>query len=206
VGLVLSFGLAMMMEFNDTSIRSIEDVNEYIGLEVIGTIPRMRFGRPRGGRRRRATYVSTVDEEQIDSCIVTQHDPKSPISEAYRTLRTNFQFATIKEKPHGDGNQCGAGRGQDDDGGEPGGDDGGSRHARADRGHGLAAPQCAPRAAHGAGPRPRRRVAEGWNQRASSVPTRIENLWIISSGRVPPNPSELIGSDHMAALHGPVGR
>ena len=98
-GCVLAFALAMMMEYNDTSIRSIEDVNEYIGLEVIGTIPRMRFGRPRGGRRRRATYVSTVDEEQIDSCIVTQHDPKSPISEAYRTLRTNFQFATIKEKP-----------------------------------------------------------------------------------------------------------
>ena len=29
-------------------------------------------------------------------------------------------------------------------------------------------------------------------------PTRVDNLSIISSGRVPPNPSELIGSDRMA--------
>src|SRR5690606_27400646 len=89
----------MMWELNNTSIKSIEDVNTHLGLEVIGTIPRMRFGRPRRflSRRRRATYVTTMDEEQIDACIVTQHDPKSPISEAYRTLRTNFQFATLSE-------------------------------------------------------------------------------------------------------------
>jgi capsular exopolysaccharide synthesis family protein len=28
-------------------------------------------------------------------------------------------------------------------------------------------------------------------------PTRIQNLWVLSSGRVPPNPSELIGSEGM---------
>ncbi len=206
VGLVLSFGLAMIIEFNDTSIRSIEDVNEYIGLEVIGTIPRMRFGRPRGGRRRRATYVSTVDEEQIDSCIVTQHDPKSPISEAYRTLRTNFQFATIKLKPKtvmvtsavpGEGKTTTAvnlavtmaDRGMrvlivDTDLRRPNV----HRVLRMERGPGLADV-----------------LREGLDPKSVIRPTRIENLWIISSGRVPPNPSELIGSDHMAALMGQLG-
>jgi capsular exopolysaccharide synthesis family protein len=206
VGLVLSFGLAMMIEFNDTSIRSIEDVNEYIGLEVIGTIPRMRFGRPRGGRRRRATYVSTVDEEQIDSCIVTQHDPKSPISEAYRTLRTNFQFATLKLKPKtvmvtsavpGEGKTTTAvnlavtmaDRGMrvlivDTDLRRPNV----HRVLRMERGPGLADV-----------------LREGLDPKSVIRPTRIENLWIISSGRVPPNPSELIGSDHMAALMGQLG-
>lgn len=206
VGLVLSIGLAMVIEFNDTSIRSIEDVNEYIGLEVIGTIPRMRFGRPRGGRRRRATYVSTVDEEQIDSCIVTQHDPKSPISEAYRTLRTNFQFATIKLKPKtvmvtsavpGEGKTTTAvnlavtmaDRGMrvlivDTDLRRPNV----HRVLRMERGPGLADV-----------------LREGLDPKSVIRPTRIENLWIISSGRVPPNPSELIGSDHMAALMGQLG-
>ncbi|HPO16239.1 MAG TPA: hypothetical protein PLI09_22580, partial [Candidatus Hydrogenedentes bacterium] len=93
-GFILALCYALMYEYNDTSIRNIEDVSEYIGLEVIGTIPRMRFGKPRGRKRRRATYVTTVEEERVDACIVTQHDPKSPISEAYRTLRTNYQFAT----------------------------------------------------------------------------------------------------------------
>lgn len=206
LGLVLSVALAMIIEFNDTSIRSIEDVNEYIGLEVIGTIPRMRFGRPRGGRRRRATYVSTVDEEQIDSCIVTQHDPKSPISEAYRTLRTNFQFATIKRKPRtvmvtsavpGEGKTTTAvnlavtmaDRGMrvlivDTDLRRPNV----HRVLRMERGPGLADV-----------------LREGLDPKSVIRPTRIENLWIISSGRVPPNPSELIGSDHMASLMGQLG-
>jgi len=205
-GFVLSFALAMMVEYNDTSIRSIEDVNEFIGLEVIGTIPRMRFGRPRGGRRRRATYVSTVDEEQIDGCIVTQHDPKSPISEAYRTLRTNFQFATIKEKPRtvmvtsavpGEGKTTTAvnlavtmaDRGMrvlivDTDLRRPNV----HRVLRMERGPGLADV-----------------LREGLEPKSVIRPTRIENLWIISSGRVPPNPSELIGSDHMARLMGQLG-
>jgi len=205
-GCVLAFALAMMMEYNDTSIRSIEDVNEYIGLEVIGTIPRMRFGRPRGGRRRRATYVSTVDEEQIDSCIVTQHDPKSPISEAYRTLRTNFQFATIKDKPRtvmvtsavpGEGKTTTAvnlavtmaDRGMrvlivDTDLRRPNV----HRVLRMERGPGLADV-----------------LREGLEPKSVIRPTRIENLWIISSGRVPPNPSELIGSEHMAQLMAQLG-
>lgn len=206
IGFVVIFGFAMMMEYNDTSIRSIEDVNEYIGLEVIGTIPRMRFGRPRGGRRRRATYVSTVDEEQIDSCIVTQHDPKSPISEAYRTLRTNFQFATIKDKARtvmvtsavpGEGKTTTAvnlavtmaDRGMrvlivDTDLRRPNV----HRVLRMERGPGLADV-----------------LREGLEPKSVIRPTRIENLWIISSGRVPPNPSELIGSDHMAQLMAQLG-
>ncbi|MCF6283844.1 MAG: polysaccharide biosynthesis tyrosine autokinase [Candidatus Hydrogenedentes bacterium] len=206
IAFVVTFGFVMLMEYNDTSIRSIEDVNEYIGLEVIGTIPRMRFGRPRGGRRRRATYVSTVDEEQIDSCIVTQHDPKSPVSEAYRTLRTNFQFATIKKKPRtvmvtsavpGEGKTTTAvnravtmaDRGMrvlivDTDLRRPNV----HRVLRMERGPGLADV-----------------LREGLEPKSVIRPTRIENLWIISSGRVPPNPSELIGSDHMAQLMAQLG-
>lgn len=206
IGFIVMFVFAMVTEYNDTSIRSIEDVNEYIGLEVIGTIPRMRFGRPRGGRRRRATYVSTVDEEQIDSCIVTQHDPKSPISEAYRTLRTNFQFATIKDKPQtvmvtsavpGEGKTTTAvnlavtmaDRGMrvlivDTDLRRPNV----HRVLRMERGPGLADV-----------------LREGLDSQSVIRPTRIDNLWIISSGRVPPNPSELIGSDHMAALMEQLG-
>jgi len=198
LGLLCSFGFAMMLQANDTSIRSIEDVNLYIGLEVLGTIPKMRFGKPRGGRRRRATYVTTVDEEQIDACIVTQHDPKSPISEAYRTLRTNFQFATINQRPKtvmvtsavpGEGKTTTAvnlavtmaDRGirvliVDTDMRRPNV----HRVLRMERGPGMADV-----------------LREGIDIHSVIRATRVENLWIISSGRVPPNPSELIGSERM---------
>jgi capsular exopolysaccharide synthesis family protein len=206
LGFVSAFGLAMLQEANDTSIRSIEDVNLYIGKEVIGTIPRMRFGRPRGSRRQRATFVTTVDEEQIDACIVTQHDPKSPISEAYRTLRTNFQFATLNARPRtvmvtsavpGEGKTTTAtnlavtmaDRGirvliVDTDLRRPNV----HRVLRMERGPGLADV-----------------LREGLEPKSVIRPTRIENLWIVSSGRVPPNPSELIGSDRMADLMRQLG-
>lgn len=205
-GFVFSFCLAMMWEANDTSIRSIEDVKEYIGLEVIGTIPEMRFGSPRGGRRRRATYVTTVDEEQVDACIVTLHDPKSPISEAYRTLRTNYQFATINQKPKtlmvtsavpGEGKTTTAAniavtmadRGMrvlivDTDLRRPNV----HRVFRMERGPGLADV-----------------LREGLDIQSVIRPTRVQNLWIISSGRVPPNPSELIASEGMAEVMEQLG-
>ena len=197
VGFVIGFGLAIMFEIMDTSIRSIEDVATYVGLEVIGTIPRMRFGK--GARhRRKGDYVTTTDEDQIDACIVTQHDPKSPISEAYRTLRTNFQFATMKIKPRtlmvtsavpGEGKTTTAvnfavtmaDRGirvllVDTDLRRPNV----HRVLKIERGPGLADV-----------------LREGLDVHSVIRKTRVENLWIISSGRVPPNPSELIGSDRM---------
>ncbi len=200
-GFILALCYALMYEYNDTSIRNIEDVSEYIGLEVIGTIPRMRFGKPRGRKRRRATYVTTVEEERVDACIVTQHDPKSPISEAYRTLRTNYQFATLKQNPRtlmltsavpGEGKTTTAVNTAvtmadfgmrvlivDTDLRRPNV----HRVLRMERGLGLAD------------------VLKGEVDIDSVVrPTRIRNLWIVSSGRVPSNPSELIGSERMTEV------
>ncbi len=207
VGFVVGFGLAVMLEIMDTSIRSIDDVTNYIGLEVIGTIPKMRFGKPKGGRRKRGTYVPEAKEDQIDACIVTQHDPKSPISEAYRTLRTNFQFATIKQKPRtvmvtsavpGEGKTTTAvnmavtmaDRGIrvliiDTDLRRPNV----HRFLRMERGPGLADV-----------------LRDGADIQSAIRKTPIENLWIISCGRVPPNPSELIGSERMQKLMAQLGR
>ena len=206
VGFAVGFGLAVMLEIMDTSIRSIEDVASYIGLEVIGTIPRMRFGKPKGGRPRKGTYVPHVSEQQVDACIVTQHDPKSPISEAYRTMRTNFQFATIKNKPKtvmitsavpGEGKTTTAvnmavtmaDRGirvllVDTDLRRPNV----HRVLKMERGPGLADV-----------------LRDDLDIHSVIRETTIENLWIISSGRVPPNPSELIGSDRMLRIMQQLG-
>ena len=203
VGFLLGFGLAIMLEMMDTSIRSAEDVMEYVNLEVIGTIPMMRFGKPKGRKRgrRRGTYVSLDDESQIDACIVTQHDPKSPVSEAYRSLRTNFQLATIHEKAKtimvtsavpGEGKTTTAvnlavtmaDSGMkvlliDTDLRRPNV----HRVLKMERGPGLADV-----------------LREQIDVNSVIRSTRIENLSVVSSGRVPPNPSELIGSERMQGL------
>ncbi len=198
-GFVIGFAFAFVYEMLDTSIRGIDDVLRYVGLEVIGTIPKMKFTRRRGHRR--GVYVTLTDDEQTDACIVTQHDPKSPISEAYRALRTNFQFATIQEKPRvlmvtsavpGEGKTTTAVNLAvtfadsgvrvlliDTDLRRPH-----VHHVlKMERGRGLADV-----------------LREGVDFRGVIRPTRVENLSIISSGRVPPNPSELIGSTRMQQL------
>lgn len=206
VGFVIGFALAMIWESIDTSIRSIQDITEYIGLEVIGTIPKMKFGAPSGWGRRRGTYVSLPDEGDIDACIVTQHDPKSPVSEAYRQLRTNFLLETVQMHPRtimvtsavpAEGKTTTAvnmavtmaDRGMrvvvmDTDLRRP------NVHKvlKMERGAGLAD------------------VLRGDVDLASVVrPTRIQNLWTLSSGRVPPNPSELIGSEQMQRVMAQLG-
>lgn len=201
IGFVVGFGLAMMMDLTDTSIKTIEDANRYLGLEVIGMIPKMKFGKPTRRSQRRGAYVVSTDEEQVDACIVTQHDPKSPISEAYRSFRTNFQFATIQQNPRtimitsavpGEGKTTTAvnlavtmaDRGMrvlivDTDLRRP------NVHKvlKIERGPGLADV-----------------LRERIPIKKVIRPTRVENLWIITSGRVPPNPSELIGSERMKRL------
>lgn len=201
LGFLAGFGWSVMDEMMDTSIRSPEDVTQFIQLEVLGMIPLMRFGKPGRRGKRRGAYVVGKDEEEIDACIVTQHDPKSPIAEAYRSLRTHFQFATIQQRPKtvmitsavpGEGKTTTAvnfavtmaDQGlrvlvADTDLRRPNV----HRVLRTERGPGLADVL-------------RERIP------VENVirPTAVENLWALSSGRVPPNPSELIGSERMRRL------
>jgi capsular exopolysaccharide synthesis family protein len=205
VGFVAGFGMAMLLEAINTSIRRPEDVAEYLDLDLIGTIPLMIFGRARRGRRG-ARYVIGVDEGEVDASLITKHDPKSPISEAYRALRTRFQFATIEMDPRtvmvtssvpGEGKTTTAVNMAvtmadsglrvlllDTDLRRPNV----HRVLRMERGTGLADV-----------------LREGLDVRSAIRPTQVENLWMISSGRVPPNPSELIGSERMTRVMARLG-
>lgn len=204
-GLLFGLMCALLFESFDTSIHSAEDVAEYIGIEVLGTIPEMKFGRRPA--RRRGAHMTLTDDEYIDACIVTQYDPKSPVSEAYRALRTNLQFATIQKKPKtvmvtsavpGEGKTTTAvnlavtmaDQGMrvlliDTDLRRPNV----HRFLKMDRGPGLADV-----------------LRANIDYKSILRPTRTENLWIVSSGHVPPNPSELIGSDRMKRFIAQAGQ
>jgi len=47
---------------------------------------------------RKLEKMGTVEGRKIESRLITHLDPKSPVSEAYRTLRTNLQFSKIDHK------------------------------------------------------------------------------------------------------------
>lgn len=68
LGLGSGIGLAYFIEYLDTSVKTVNDVERYLGLPVIGVIPQK---------------VKPLVDEGGDS----------PHAEAYRVLRTNMQFA-----------------------------------------------------------------------------------------------------------------
>ncbi len=71
VGLVMGIGLAFFIEYLDTSVKTIDDVERTLQAPVIGVIPQ---------------NVGTLLEE----------GPESPHAEAYRVLRTNLLFSRKK--------------------------------------------------------------------------------------------------------------
>ncbi|MEE9119966.1 MAG: SH3 domain-containing protein, partial [Syntrophobacteria bacterium] len=84
IGLVIGLVLALIVETMDTSLGTIEDVEEILGVPVLGVIPAVdEF----------STREKGQDGVKLkDRPLVTHFAPRSPVSEAYRSLRTNLQF------------------------------------------------------------------------------------------------------------------
>ena len=96
IGLIVGFsfgiGLSFLIESFDKSIKTTEEVEEYINLPVFSTIPKIQSN---SNNKLKYGKNNNIDREisAITSKLITGHDPKSPASEAFRTLRTNIQFA-----------------------------------------------------------------------------------------------------------------
>jgi succinoglycan biosynthesis transport protein ExoP len=85
LGLFLGVFFAIVMENLDTSIGTIEDVESYLEVPVLGVIPSIEV-EPEGKGEEPAA------ERRRDSLLIITMDPKSPVIEAYRALRTNIIF------------------------------------------------------------------------------------------------------------------
>lgn len=97
VGLLLGFGLAYLLEKLDTTIRDVEEIEDYLGLNVLGIVPNIT---EKEIDQHRKIMEGEEESEQmigenIQSHLITHAAPKSPISEAYRTIRTNIQFSSV---------------------------------------------------------------------------------------------------------------
>ncbi len=77
VGGALAAGIALLIEYLDDTIRSADEATQILGLPTLAVIN--RFGKTRDSYSER---------------LITLRDPGSPISEQYRTLRTNLLFSS----------------------------------------------------------------------------------------------------------------
>lgn len=87
LGLGLGVGLTFAREYFDNSLKTIEDV-EHGGFTVLGSVPFIK--NKRNGISGKNGNSSELF--RMRSRLVTHLEPKSAVSEAYRTFRTNLQF------------------------------------------------------------------------------------------------------------------
>jgi receptor protein-tyrosine kinase len=75
LGLLLGIGLALLIERLDDAVYTKEDAEEAAGVPVLAMVPLLPGWRPKDG-----------------AYLVAREDPKSPVTESYRALRTALQF------------------------------------------------------------------------------------------------------------------
>jgi tyrosine-protein kinase Etk/Wzc len=100
VGLALGLGIGFFLELNDTTIKSSEDVERYLSLPVIGTIPHITIPKGETIKVKRTTSRTNKKETltQYPKNLVDFSRDESITSEAYRSLRTNILFSS-PDKP-----------------------------------------------------------------------------------------------------------
>ncbi len=97
IGIVVAVVLAFVLESMDTSIATIEDVEGYLEAPVLGLIPNIDVTKD--------SLLAPPGDEGEDSALakmrpflVSLLSPRSTVAEAYRSLRTNIEFLTLEKR------------------------------------------------------------------------------------------------------------
>jgi len=76
-GLILTVAGAFFLEYLDDTVKTTDDAQRVLSLPTLGAI----------------THIAPIKEPRDH--VATAHHPRSPIAEAYRVLRTNIQFSSL---------------------------------------------------------------------------------------------------------------
>ncbi len=203
LGVGLGVGIVFLREYLDRTIQSIEWIERF-GITVLGVIP-IVSGTAIGGNSRKRKKKKSGDStgtKSIRRRLITREDPKSPISESYRTLRTNILYSQADKKIKSilvSSPSPGEGKTTTISNLAITFANMGKRTLLLDTDlrrpviHRIFGINKEPGMSH--------YLAGGLDDFSSLIQeTDVENLWVVSAGITPPNPSELMGSHRMAEL------
>lgn len=99
VGLVGGVGLAFFREYLDNTVKSPDDIEMLTGLPSLAVVP--SFPSPNGHSRLAAMPKADGADggEEVRVELVSHSQPKSPISEAFRALRTSLLLSQAEHPP-----------------------------------------------------------------------------------------------------------
>ena len=92
VSLVAGIGLAFLLDFLDDTVKSIDDIDRYIHLPALALIPSSRSaGRLKG--------ISSNAPPSESTALAMVDDVRSPVAESYRHLRTSLLLSSAGQPP-----------------------------------------------------------------------------------------------------------
>ncbi len=98
-GFLLGVGAALVREFSDRSIKTPADIDEYVGITCLGLLPEIaKSGVAEYARKVKTTETGTVLALSDRDLIVSQ-SPLGSVAEAARVVRTNLTFMS-PDKPY----------------------------------------------------------------------------------------------------------
>ncbi len=183
IALVLALGGAFLVEYLDDTVKNPDDVARTANLPTLAAIARM-------------------DGDDYKDMLITISKPLSPTAEAFRILRTNLQFSWV-DKPARSLMMSSPGPGE------------GKSTTMANLAIVLAQSGLKVALVDTDLRRPVQHKIFGLSNRHGLTdaiiqpdrdlsdllqPTSVENLWLMSSGPLPPNPAELLASARLEAI------
>ena len=206
VALLLSLmggvGLAFLLDFLDDTVKSVEDVDRYIHLPALALIP--------SGGDKRLTGIRSgppVQGQSDTTALAMINDVRSPIAESYRHLRTSLLLSSAGKPPK----TILITSSQPAEGKTTTGIN--TAFMLAQTGAEVLMMDCdlrRPRL-HAQFGLPNTKGLTTWLSGERDLKSLIQqcdkapNLHVLTSGPVPPNPAELLGSEEMRKLLGMLG-
>lgn len=193
-------GLAFLLDFLDDTVKTVDDIDRYLHLPALALIP---AGRDRGRLIGLASPAAAAGPAAT-TALAMVHDARSPIAESYRHLRTSLLLSSAGQPPKTilvTSSQPSEGKTTTTIN---------TAFMLAQTGAEVLVVDCdlrRPRL-HAHFDAPNTKGLTNWLSGETDIDSLMQtlsaqpNLKFLTSGPVPPNPAELLGSDEMRKLLG----
>ena len=97
IGIILGLVIAFVFETMDTSIGTIEDVETFLGVPVLGVVPFIRPEEIEDNLVIKTGIGEGGDIPEYYTRLITHFAPKTTMAESFRTLRTGIKFLCLEK-------------------------------------------------------------------------------------------------------------
>lgn len=91
IGGALALGTVFLIDYLDDRVKSPQDLHAVTNTPILGTIARIQSDQGKFLKK---------NELSREEGLIAQREPRHPVTEAYRSLRTNLQFTNVDETLH----------------------------------------------------------------------------------------------------------